>query len=261
MRVIFDLETNGFLSDATKIHSIVIKDIDTKQVFSYHGDKIGRGLYILSGASLLVGHNILKFDLPVIEKLYPEYKIEGEVFDTLLVSRLIWTNRKELDFQMKELPLNLAGRHSLESWGYRLGLRKGDYAKENDFSVWTPAMQTYCERDVEVTYEFFKLIEKQNYSTEAIKLEHDFARCIYLQEAHGFHFDVASAKKLYASLANRRLELEKSLVSTFPNWKKYIGTFTPKRDNKTLGYKKGVPIKRYKELTFNPNSRDHISDR
>ena len=261
MRVIFDLETNGFLSDATKIHSIVIKDIDTKQVFSYHGDKIGRGLYILSGASLLVGHNILKFDLPVIEKLYPEYKIEGEVFDTLLVSRLIWTNRKELDFQLKELPLNLAGRHSLESWGYRLGLRKGDYAKENDFSVWTPAMQTYCERDVEVTYEFFKLIEKQNYSTEAIKLEHDFARCIYLQEAHGFHFDVASAKKLYASLANRRLELEKSLVSTFPNWKKYIGTFTPKRDNKTLGYKKGVPIKRYKELTFNPNSRDHISDR
>jgi len=261
MRVIFDLETNGFLSDATKIHSIVIKDIDTKQVFSYHGDKIGRGLYILSGASLLVGHNILKFDLPVIEKLYPEYKIEGEVFDTLLVSRLIWTNRKELDFQMKELPLNLAGRHSLESWGYRLGLRKGDYAKENDFSEWTPAMQTYCERDVEVTYEFFKLIEKQNYSTEAIKLEHDFARCIYLQEAHGFHFDVASAKKLYASLANRRLELEKSLVSTFPNWKKYIGTFTPKRDNKTLGYKKGVPIKRYKELTFNPNSRDHISDR
>jgi len=261
MRVIFDLETNGFLSDATKIHSIVIKDIDTKQVFSYHGDKIGRGLYILSGASLLVGHNILKFDLPVIEKLYPEYKIEGEVFDTLLVSRLIWTNRKELDFQMKELPLNLAGRHSLESWGYRLGLRKGDYAKENDFSVWTPAMQTYCERDVEVTYELFKLIEKQNYSTEAIKLEHDFARCIYLQEAHGFHFDVASAKKLYASLANRRLELEKSLVSTFPNWKKYIGTFTPKRDNKTLGYKKGVPIKRYKELTFNPNSRDHISDR
>jgi len=261
MRLIFDIETNGFLSEATKIHSIVIKDIDTKQMYSYHGDKIGRGLYLLSGASLLVGHNILKFDIPVINKLYPEYKIEGDVFDTLLVSRLIWTNRKELDFQMKELPLKLAGRHSLESWGYRLGLRKGDYAKENDFSVWTPAMQTYCERDVEVTYEFFKLIEKQNYSTEAIKLEHDFARCIYLQEAHGFHFDVASAKKLYASLANRRLELEKSLTSAFPKWQKYIGTFIPKRDNKTLGYKKDVPVKRYKELTFNPNSRDHISDR
>ena len=261
MRLIFDIETNGFLSEATKIHSIVIKDIDTKQLYSYHGDKIGRGLYLLSGASLLVGHNILKFDIPVINKLYPEYKIEGDVFDTLLVSRLIWTNRKELDFQMKELPLKLAGRHSLESWGYRLGLRKGEFAKTNDFANWSEEMQKYCELDVEVTYEFWKLIQKQKYSQEAIKLEHDFARCIYLQEAHGFHFDVASAKKLYASLANRRLELEKSLTSAFPKWQKYIGTFIPKRDNRTLGYKKDVPVKRYKELTFNPNSRDHISDR
>ena len=261
MRLIFDIETNGFLSEATKIHSIVIKDIDTEQMYSYHGDKIGRGLYLLSGASLLVGHNILKFDIPVINKLYPEYKIEGDVFDTLLVSRLIWTNRKELDFQMKELPLNMAGRHSLESWGYRLGLRKGEFAKTNNFDEWSEEMQKYCELDVEVTYEFWKLIQKQNYSKEAIKLEHDFARCIYLQEAHGFHFDVASAKKLYASLANRRLELEKSLTSAFPKWNKYIGTFIPKRDNRTLGYKKDVPIKRYKEITFNPNSRDHISDR
>lgn len=261
MRLIFDIETNGFLSDATKIHSIVIKDIDTEQMYSYHGDKIGRGLYLLSGANLLVGHNILKFDIPVINKLYPEYKIEGDVFDTLLVSRLIWTNRKELDFRMKELPLNLAGRHSLESWGYRLRLRKGEFAKTNNFAEWSEEMQRYCELDVEVTYEFWKLIQKQNYSQEAIKLEHDFARCIYLQEAHGFHFDVASAKKLYASLANRRLELEKSLTSAFPKWQKYIGTFIPKRDNKTLGYKKDVPVKRYKEITFNPNSRDHISDR
>ena len=80
------------------------------------------------------------------------------------------------------------------------------------------------------------------------------------KEAHGFTFDVASAKKLYASLANRRLELEETLTSAFPNWQKYIGTIVPKRDNKTLGYKKGVPVKKYKEITFNPNSRDHISD-
>lgn len=261
MRAIFDIETNGFLSVATKIHSIVIKDIDTGKVYSYSKDEIGRGLYILSGANLLVGHNILKFDLPVIEKLYPQYELNGEVLDTLICSRLIWTNRKELDFRLKELPLKLAGRHSLESWGYRLGLRKGDYAKENDFSEWTPEMQKYCERDVEVNYELFKLIEKQKYSQEAIQLEHEFAKCIIQQEAHGFHFDVASAKKLYASLAKRRLELEETLASSFPNWQKFTGTFVPKRDNKTLGYKKDVPIKRYTEVKFNPNSRDHISDR
>ena len=244
MKLIFDIETNGFLEECSVVHSIVIKDIETNQVFSYYGDKIGRGLMLLNGANLLVGHNIL-----------------AEILDTLLVSRLIWTNQKELDFQKKELPLNLAGRHSLESWGYRLGLRKGEFAKTNDFTEWSEEMQKYCEQDVEVTHELYNLIQKQNYSPEAIRLEHDFARCIHLQEAHGFYFDVASAKKLYASLANRRLELEKSLVSTFPNWKQYIGTFIPKRDNKTLGYKKGVPVKKYKEMTFNPNSRDHISNR
>jgi DNA polymerase-1 len=261
MNVIFDIETDGLLSTVTKIHSIVIKDIDTGKLYSCYGDTIEQGLTILSNANLLVGHNILKYDLAVINKLYPEYSIEGEVFDTLLVSRLIWTNRKELDFQMKEVPLNLAGRHSLESWGYRLGLRKGDFIKKGDFSTWSLELQKYCEQDVEVNFELYKLITKQNYSKEAIKLEHDFARCIHLQEAHGFHFDVASAKKLYASLANRRLELEAILASTFPNWKKYKGTFIPKRDNKTLGYQKGVPIKRYEEITFNPNSRDHIADR
>ena len=35
MKIIFDIETNGFLQEATKIHSIVIKDIDTGQMFSY----------------------------------------------------------------------------------------------------------------------------------------------------------------------------------------------------------------------------------
>ena len=57
---------------------------------------------LLNGASLLVGHNILKFDLPVLQKLFPrQYDIKAEIFDTLLVSRLIWTNRKELDYPIK----------------------------------------------------------------------------------------------------------------------------------------------------------------
>ena len=261
MNIIFDIETNGFLSDVTKIHCIVIKDIDSKKVLSFKYDNIDNAIKIISDANLLVGHNVQKYDLPVIKKLYPDFTYKGKVFDTLLVSRLIWTNQKEEDFRRKEVPLKLAGRHSLESWGYRLGLRKGDFIKTGDFSTWSQEMQDYCEKDVEVTFELYKLIQKQNYSPLAIELEHNFAELIIRQEAHGFHFDVASAKKLYASLAKRRLELEETLTSTFPKWKKYIGTFIPKRDNKTLGYKKGEPIKRYQEITFNPNSRDHIADR
>ena len=261
MKLIFDIETNGFVSEATKIWCIIIKDIDTNKFYSYKYDEIDKALKLLSDADLLVGHNISKFDLLVIKKLYPDFKYKEKILDTLLVSRLIWTNRKEEDFRLKEVPTTLIGRHSLESWGYRLGLRKGDFVKTGDFSQWSQEMQDYCKLDVEVTSELYNLILKQNYSPEAIDLEHNFAECIIRQEAHGFSFDVASAKKLYASLANRRLELEAILASAFPNWKKFVGTFRPKRDNKTKGYKKGVSIKRYKEQTFNPNSRDHISDR
>lgn len=213
MKLIFDIETNGFLSDVTKIHCIVIKDIETNKIYSFKFDEIDKAIKILSGSNLLVGHNILSFDLAVIKKLYPNFNYDGEVLDTLLVTRLIWTNIKEEDYKIKNLPLQFSGRHSLEAWGYRLGLRKGDFIKTGDFSKWSEEMQKYCELDVEVTHELYKLIVKQNYSQEAIKLEHEFAKCIIQQEAHGFYFDVASAKKLYASLASRRLELEKTSFS------------------------------------------------
>ena len=47
----------------------------------------------------------------------------------------------------------------------------------------------------------------------------------------------------------------------FREWKKFTGTFIPKRDNKSKGYRKGIPVQKYKTEIFNPNSRDHIADR
>ena len=134
MKLIFDIETNGFVSEATKIWCIIIKDIDNNKFYSYKYDEIDKALKLLSDADLLVGHNISKFDLLVIKKLYPDFKYKEKILDTLLVSRLIWTNRKEEDFRLKEVPTTLIGRHSLEAWGYRLGLRKGDFVKTGDFS-------------------------------------------------------------------------------------------------------------------------------
>ena len=151
--------------------------------------------------------------------------------DTLLVSRLIWTNRKELDYQKKELPLNLAGRHSLESWGYRLGLRKGDFIKTGDFSKWSQEMQDYCERDVEVTYKLYELIKQTNYSKEAILLEHQFAHWIRRQEQFGVCFDESSAENLLSILTKRRLELADQLALVFPSWEEVQGYKTYKRDS------------------------------
>src|SRR5690606_29047347 len=53
-----------------------------------------------------------------------------------------------------------------------------------------------------------------------------------------------------------------SLRTLFPPWQTKNGPpFVPKRDNAKLGYKAGVPVQKYKEVVFNPNSRDQIADR
>ena len=260
MKLILDIETNGFLDTLDKIHCMVFRDVDTQKVYSYNPDQINEGLELLKKADMIIGHSVMEFDLPAIEKV-TGYKYTGEILDTLLCSRLIWTNMSEIDYSKKNLPPKLIGKHSIESWGFRLGLRKGDFQENNTFDVWTKEMQDYCERDVEVTYLLYKLIEKQNYSQKAITLEHDFAHWIIKQSQGGVDFDETTAQSLFLSLTKQRLEIEQKLSAVFGSWKKSIGFKTYKRDNKKRGIKAGVPVEQFKTEIFNPNSRDHIADR
>ena len=98
MKLIIDLETNGFLDMLDVIHCIVFKDIETQKVYSYNPDNLSNALELLKKATLLIGHNIQGFDLPALDKVF-RFKYKGEILDTLLSSRLIWTNRQELDFK------------------------------------------------------------------------------------------------------------------------------------------------------------------
>ena len=260
MKLIIDVETNGFLDKLDKIHCIVFKDIDTNILYSYNPDNLEDALELLKKATLLIGHNISGFDIPAIRKVF-NYDYRGAVFDTLLCSRLIWTNRQELDFKIKDVPPKLIGKHSLESWGYRLGLRKGDFKENNTFDIWTQEMQDYCELDVEVTHKLFLLIVEAKYSPDAIKLEHDFAVWINKQIEHGVPFDESSAENLLSILIKRRLELEDKLALVFSPINKSTGFKTYKRDNRKKGIKAGVPKEQFITETFNPNSRDQIAFR
>ena len=261
MKLILDLETNGFLDKKDLvIHCIVIKDIDTSEVYSYNPNTLNDALQLLNKAEVLIGHNITGFDLRVLKQVL-NYNFKGKAFDTLLCSRLIWTNRLELDYKYKEMPPKLYGRHSLEAWGYRLGLRKGDYQEHSTFDEYNQDMLEYCQRDVEVTDLLFNEILRTNYSEDAIELEHKFAFWIQKQEEQGIDFDERSAETLHSILTKRRLELETQLSLVFSSWKKSLGFKTYKRDNKKRGIKAGVPVEQFKTEIFNPNSRDHIADR
>jgi hypothetical protein len=155
--LIFDIETNGLLYNVSSIHCLVIHDTETNEtmVFNDEGsaDPIVRGVQLLEDADLVVGHNIIGYDLPVLRKLYGWFGRTGDCLDTLLLSRLYHPNLMEIDKQnnWEGMPLKLYGSHGLEAYGYRLKEHKGIFAKETDWSGWSQDMQDYCVQDVKVT--------------------------------------------------------------------------------------------------------------
>ena len=171
--VVFDLETNGLLHDATKIHCVALHWCDLNKTETYNDERYVKnpGSYIkedcpmpsnfsittaitwLEVADYIVGHNIIGFDLPIIHKLYPWFNPSGIIVDTLLLSRLYHPNLLDIDKARKwsHMPLQLYGRHSLEAYGYRLGEYKGNFSKTTDWKNWSQEMQDYCAQDVAVT--------------------------------------------------------------------------------------------------------------
>ena len=255
MKYIFDIETDGLLDDVTQIHCIVLKDINTNEMLLLRKED---ALNKLSKAELIVGHNIIKFDIPVIKKLYPAFDFKGKIFDTLVATRLLFPDVKEKDFQRKDFPRDCIGRHSLKAWGNRIGNYKAEF--DTDWKNYTPEMLEYCQQDVEVTYNLYKMIEDIKYSQQAMDLEHSVAQLIYKQEVYGFSFNTDEAKKLYSKLNSRRLELENKLQKIFPP-KIERTPFVPKVNNKAKGYVKGEIYYKEKTVVFNPSSRQHIADR
>ena len=262
--LVFDLETNGLLREVSVIHCLCIYDTDTYQYTRFDGqDAVAEGLRLLSAAGSIAGHNIIAYDIPVIQKLYPRWEFHGEVVDTLVWARLGYPDIKKVDFALARagvLPGALIGRHSLEAWGYRLRELKGAYGKTTDWSKWTQELSDYCEQDVRVTVKLIEKLSTKGLTPEARELEHEVQKIIARQVAYGVGFDSKAAERLYATLLEKQRSL--NLTNLFPPWEVNDGkAFVPKRDNKKLGYTKGVPVQKKKIIEFNPGSRAHIISR
>lgn len=265
MRLIYDLETNGFLDTQDfKIHCIAVMNADdSSQTWVYGPSEIDKGVQHLQTASELIAHNGITFDNCAIRKLYPSFNFDKiKVTDTLVLSRLIHPNLKNDDFDQKwvvaNFPKRMYGSHSLKAWGHRLGVLKGGFSNETtDWSVWTPEMQEYCQQDVVVTKALLDELSSVEFSERAIRFEHQIAELCDRIGKTGWVFDNDKAAALYGKLSAERQQIGLQLHSLFPSWT-VEEEFIPKVNNKSRGYVKGVPFIKTKEIEFNPNSRAHI---
>ncbi len=197
----------------------------------------------------------VNFDFPVLNRLW-NTKIHGnQVFDTLIVSRL--------------LDPSLENGHSLEAWGERLGLQKIDYR-----AVWlwmtnrsekdTPKllefdephealMDHYCVRDVDVLevlyHHLVKLLNEKEFSTQSVELEHKVAAIISKQEKNGFKLDQVYATNLLVDIQGKLDGIYEQMQQRWP-------PVTLERISEKTG-------KRLKDsiVTFNPGSRQQIAEK
>lgn len=253
MIVYFDIETNGFIDDLDKCVCLAYCIDSEDPVIAKNPVEILHALEVLSSASILVGHNCLGFDLPALSSLHPKWSWSGKVRDTLVLARLAYPDRRDLDFAEQSsgrstlggvewnMPSSLIGSHSLEAWGYRLGMHKDVYvfdsAKIRDLE-YSPELGEYCAQDVRVTRRLHEALH--GLDPRAVELEHEFASLIHRQMSNGIGFDVDSASALYSTLSARREELITLLQKAVPPTEIVLKTKT-------------------KLVPFNPGSRQQIA--
>lgn len=259
---ILDLESDALLEDVKTIHCIVLYDMQSKEYLRFPPEKVGEALNLIEQADMVFGHNLISFDLPVITKLHPSLSIQATQRDTLVMSRMVYTNLYELDLKRGSfkgrVPQWLRGSHGLKAWGYRLGILKGAYGEQdNAWETYSPEMLEYCEQDVRVTLALVSHFKRLKVDPRSVELEHSFATIIQQQIQHGFSFDVEKASDLEEELVVKKVELTQRLQEAFPPFVDET-IFIPKVNNATRGYVKGVPFIKRSEKEFNPGSRNHV---
>ncbi|QJD54672.1 putative DNA polymerase [Pseudomonas phage MR2] len=251
--LISDIETNGLYENVTRFHCATIQDYFTGQYVRYDESTFKEYIKALEAEAakpdgVIVGHNFIKYDIPVLDKLKRLYFGKRlniprkKVIDTLVLTRLVYSNIRDRDAGLMRsgiLPGRFFGLHSLEAWGYRLGEMKGEYKDDfkktlsdqgipyEDGMEWlecSQAMEDYCEQDVRVTSKLLrKILDDRHYfqdgvPIEAIRMEHDAAWSLAQMERNGFPFDMDGAERLFAELAGLRQDMLVELIETFGSW-------------------------------------------
>lgn len=130
---VFDIETDGLLDSVSKIHCIYYLVTDGQSIIEEGVTDVS----IFEKDYIFVGHNIIRYDIPVVEKLYKKLNIKK--IDTLGLSWYLY-------------PLNK--KHGLEYWGNVLGISKVEILDWKNLSE-SDYIQR-CKTDVHINFRLFQ---------------------------------------------------------------------------------------------------------
>ena len=102
--LLFDLESTGLLRQGSRIHCIVVRrgDDGNTDVSDHLLERsIIQGVKQLEAADLLIGHNIISYDIPLIKEQFPGFEPQGKVMDTLVLSRLFYPHILDRDYERR----------------------------------------------------------------------------------------------------------------------------------------------------------------
>lgn len=212
-QLVFDIETDDV--KATKVWCICTLDIDTGEEKTFTYENLDEGVEHLEGADKLIGHNIIGFDVPVLEKLTGA-KLGGKnLVDTLVLSRLFNPVRE--------------GGHGLESWGYALGVPKIEF---DEYQTFSQDMLDYCVQDVRLNFRVFQELKKlsKGFTPEAVKIEMETYKIICRQRDKGFMLDIPKSEELLSEIngkmddvvvkVHQRFEPKKQTRYLYPQFSK-----------------------------------------
>lgn len=196
---------------------------------------LSEGVSRLKSADRVVMHNGQRFDVHAVNAIFPGTLRPEQVFDSLVVARLLDPSQK---------------RNSLKDWGERLGVAKGEYG--GDFSRLDDELVTYARQDIIVGRALYQDLLRRMEGWDwayAVWLENLFAYVISLQEQTGFELDLPMITDLVGQLRQEQHEIEVELQKVFP-------PITHER----VSEKTGKRLKDKVEV-FNPGSGQQIARR
>jgi DNA polymerase I len=284
-KYIVDIEADGLLDTITKVHCIVFTPVDGGDALCFHDDpkihprhgSVTDGLVSMADAEW-VGHNLIGYDMRAIRQIYPKWSGDPAVFDTVVHSRFLYSS----GFWIKDQPLmnrvpalatarKESGEHSLEAWGYRLGVQKDSLGADPDrFKVFTQEMLDYCVQDTRTNLALYRYFG-DTVGSKAALIEQRFAKILSKQETRGVHIDMKAFNTLAAELTSREAELFEEASNLFPPTTTYMkksqyyldpesgAKYTLKGDAKPAIRKRLEPgPAREKIAKFNPRSDQQI---